>query len=98
MEEIEQLWNDFKNRPFPRGWSERGFDIADLAEVDGASAGCISTFIHNKGTLDEPRKVGLQGCIQCLREMEKSVGDDDLRLKMYITELLILSRKVLALS
>lgn len=101
MEEIPRLWLEFSNQPFPRGYvgKDELDDLSiDLAEVSSFAAGCIDTFIHNKGNLDEWRVSVLKECVRDLTVLKNLFGEDNLEYKSYSIQLLVLSEKVLEAS
>lgn len=99
MEEIQRLWEEFQNIEFPRGHftSEDGLIELpiDLAEHDTFASGCIDTFIHNKGCLDQHRIKTLEICIHKLEVMKNAFGEENAAEKAYVTQLLTLSKMVL---
>jgi hypothetical protein len=103
MEEIQSLWDAHQSRPFPK--FPRGYVIQgelddlfiDLVLADGGAAGCISTFIHNRGKLDERRNSILRKCVEDLKTLKDLFGENIPNFKAYIIQLLHLSEKVLAM-
>jgi hypothetical protein len=95
------LWAEFMAQPFPRGYIGKGelaeLDI-DLAELDTFAAGCIDTFIANRGKLDTERIVVLKRCIEKLKTLSELFDENNPKQKAYANQLLVLSEKVIAAS
>ena len=86
--EIKKLWNEQVSKKFPS--SSRGFEVegADLVLVDSIAAGCIDTFVKNKGRLDANRKNYLIGCNEVLEKAVAVLSGDT---KEYFSKLLTIS-------
>jgi hypothetical protein len=55
MKEIEKLWVEFGNTPFPSNLAGEELEGIDPVSVDTFAAGCISSFIAS-GRLDKEKK------------------------------------------
>ncbi|MBN1764856.1 MAG: hypothetical protein JW860_06325 [Sedimentisphaerales bacterium] len=55
MEEIQKLWFERYQVPFPRGLADKEIAGECLVSLDTFTAGCISSFIEKKGSLDPDR-------------------------------------------
>ena len=76
MEEIKELWKEFQSNPFPRDLAGIEIDGVCLVSIDTFAAGCISTFIENRGTLDNHRQAVLRECMSDLDKVkDKIVGE-----------------------
>ena len=94
FQKIESDWNEFRRTPFPEnGDAFPGANDRDLAEIDTFAAGCISTFIHTSGQLDQQR----YDCLKtCLAELDNGIQDIDAgKLKTYVEQLQFISKSVL---
>lgn len=93
--EIEEQWNRWTKIPFPTSASDMEPNGNDLVSLDTFSAGCIDTFVRNRGKLDRDRINVLRSCVD---ELESSFGELTGDVKTYFAELLDISRKVLTSS
>lgn len=73
--DIDTAWANFLRLPFPAGLAGTEAAGVELAELDGAAAGCVSTF-HARGELDERRMQVLEVCRRELRQVLPSLSGD----------------------
>lgn len=90
---INQRWQDFKKVPFPAVLHEDKYSDLKLELTDMFVAGCISSFLENKGTLRDEK-------IQVLKEFQSKYPGIDARLvdsacKNYFKELFEITALVL---
>ena len=92
--EIEKLWNEFRQIPFPANLveTEKGVDLVNL---DTFTAGYIDTFIDNKGSLDKKRKKLLENCRKDIHTEINYLEDEA---KIYFEKLLNLYDKIIRLK
>ena len=94
LQEIEKLWNEFGKISFPE-------DIEDIDErmnlisLDSFAAGCIDTFIDNKGSLDKKRQNILESCRNDLQIVISDLKDET---KVYFEKLLVLADKIIRIK
>lgn len=92
FEEIRERWAAWAKRPFPDIRTD-AVDKVDLMSLDYSAAGCIDTFVHNKGKLNWSR-------IKYLRrahlELNAVVRHLDGAPREYFDELRALTKAVLA--
>lgn len=93
MTEIEQLWQESLRYAFPREVNGATINGVDLTEVDSFSAGCISSFIDSKGTLDQNRVNILKSCIS---DLEKIILTLEGEAKRYFEKRLRLGKLVIS--
>lgn len=91
MDEIIAQWNSFQELPFPKGIAGEEIEGEDLASLDTFAAGCISSFIGNKGQLGIEKRNILSACIKGLKKVIPSLSDEA---RKYFHELLLLSLNV----
>lgn len=60
---VAQLWQEHMKAPFPATLRRREAAGIDIAELDLYTAGCVSTWQHNDGTLDAEHHRILRECI-----------------------------------
>ncbi len=89
--EVENLWHEFYELPFPSGLAEEKIKGIDLYSLDTFTAGCIDTFIVEK-TLDKNRIKILENCQKELEIVVKYVNEEA---KNYFNKLLYLTNQVL---
>ena len=89
MDKIKILWEEFKSIPYP---NEAHIEHLDLELLDGDIAGCVSTFIANKGNLDTKN---IQILKECLLELDRDLNELPQPAKEYFTKLKILGRLVI---
>jgi hypothetical protein len=92
MKEIEKSWNEFLEKPFPEDCVGLEVEGIELVSLDTFSAGCIATFIANKGSLDAQQISILKDCLQELNKVVKHLNGDD---KSYFEHLRLMSEQVL---
>jgi hypothetical protein len=92
MTEIEKSWNVFLEKPFPENCVGLEVESIELVSLDTFSAGCIDTFIANKGSLDAKRISTLKSCFEALDKVLKYLDGDA---KNYFEHLRSLSEQVL---
>lgn len=94
MNEIAKLWEEFQSRPFPDGIAGEEINGVEPVEIDTFTAGCVSTYVGNKGSLDIERINILK---KCMSELEAILPELNSEGKEYFSILqklgnLILSR------
>lgn len=75
LSEIQRLWDDHTGASYPDDY--RGEEVAgvDLVLLDADIAGCVGTFLTNRGQLDEPRLAILGLCLRdAARVQQELVG------------------------
>ena len=89
--DVEREWNQFLALPFP----SQAYDLFDseVVEIDTFSAGCIDTYLKNKGILDRQRIDVLRKCKEDLQPM---IGELDGETREYFHRLFALCEIVLA--
>ena len=92
MKDIEKSWNEFRAKPFPEGYAGIEVEGIELASLDTFAAGCIDTFIHNNGHLDQQRISILKDCSKDLDIVVKHLEGEA---KNYFGHLQSLSQQVL---
>lgn len=92
LTEIESKWELWKERPFPDGVAGSTYFGIDLVEVDTFSAGCISTFVGNRGRLDHDRIKILRNCST---DLDKALGKLTGEAAEYFQELSEIQHKIL---
>jgi len=90
--DLNLSWARFLRLPFPDGIAGVEIDGVELAELDGAAAGCVSTF-HADGELDARREDILR---QCQAELRQALPSLQGPAQAYFSELLLLVDAVLA--
>ena len=76
MKDINRLWNDHLNSGFPDEYTCAEVEGIDLVLLDADTAGCISTFIHNKGKLDLWRTAILGKCFRDLAIVNREINSN----------------------
>ncbi|WUI00155.1 hypothetical protein OHR68_42910 [Spirillospora sp. NBC_00431] len=69
FDEIAALWAEHVKAPWPDDLYSAGDPGKDVAELDGAIAGCISTYIQGHGVLDTNRSRILRSASNDLEEI-----------------------------
>jgi hypothetical protein len=92
MQAIRACWREHAAAPFPRGLAGQEVAGIDLALLDTIVAGCVSTFLDRKGTLDTWRTATLG---LCYRHLTVVVKDTDRSARIYFARLEELARLVL---
>lgn len=87
MNEIIKDWEVFKETPFPSSAVDVEIDGYDLVSLDTYMAGCIDTFIVNKGSLDIECQKILE---KCLAEVHSVIPRLDGHAKEYFIQLSLL--------
>ena len=64
MKQLVSSWEEFMRKPFPSNLAGENINGVDLVEVDSYTAGCITTYIETKGTLDQEHKKILKKCLE----------------------------------
>ncbi|MFI0370446.1 hypothetical protein ACH35V_21485 [Actinomadura sp. 1N219] len=67
--EIAVLWAEHVEAPWPDDLYSAGGPGKDVAEIDGAMAGCISTYLQIHGVLDTDRSRILRSSSSDLEEI-----------------------------
>ena len=91
MNDLYKLWNEFQNLKFPTGLGDE-VDVADLADIDGTIAGCVSTFISSGEKLDSEQSKILQTCVSELEKITNNLNEEG---KTYFSNLQTLGNLVL---
>lgn len=92
MKDIEESWNEFLEKPFPEDCVGLEVEGVELISLDTFSAGCIDTFIANRGSLDAQRILTLKDCLPELDKVVKHLKGDA---KNYFEHLRLMSEEVL---
>ena len=95
MNNIEEIWRDFVAKPFPEGYAGVEVEGIELASLDTFAAGCIDTFLSNRGHLDAGRVSALK---QCASELATVVKNLDGEAKGYFEQLHLITRQVLRVA
>ncbi|MET8584178.1 hypothetical protein ABZX39_25355 [Streptomyces collinus] len=77
LESASHLWAEHMNAPFParlRGADRAGFD---MVLIDSETAGCVSTWLKNNGSLDARGHSVLVRCIARLEQILPTLSDAD---------------------
>ena len=93
LREVTRLWADHVKAPFPselRGSEQEG---VDLVMLDADIAGCVSTFLDNRGVIDEDRKHILQRLLPEAESVASILESKEERL--YVERLAMLTRLIL---
>ena len=91
MTDWSELWHEHQNQKFPTGLGDE-VDVADLADINGAIAGCVSTFILSYEKLDTKRIKILSNCVKDLEKIVQKLNGEN---KEYFVRLLKLGKLVL---
>ncbi|HQU83007.1 MAG TPA: hypothetical protein PKY59_07785 [Pyrinomonadaceae bacterium] len=92
FDEVEKLWLEFYQLPFPAGFVGEEIKGICVTTLDTFTAGCIDTFVSEKGQLEKKKKLIL---IECQKELEIVVENLMGEGKKYFESLLILANKIL---
>src|SRR5438128_610250 len=92
FDEIEKLWLEFHNLPFPSELVTEDVKGVCIISLDTFTAGCIDTFISRKGHLDKKRKSTLN---ECQKELEIVIENLEGQAKTYFEKLSYLVSKIL---
>ena len=92
FEEIRSQWDRWSKIPFPAGASDMEANGHDLVSIDTFSAGCIDTFVANRGKLDRERIDVLRSCVA---DLKSRVGELTGDVRTYFADLLNISLMVL---
>ena len=65
-DEVERLWDEHLGAPFPDGLAGEEIAGVDIVMLDADIAGCVVTWLGNRGRLDEGRKAVLAKCLDDL--------------------------------
>jgi len=76
MNEINKLWKEFQNIPFPKDLAGEEIDGVDLMSIDTFAASCISTYIENRGKLDNHRHAVLRECMSDLDKVINKIREE----------------------
>ena len=93
MDELQTLWKAHLAAGFPR-LSVAQVNAIDLAELDGAVAGCVSTFLDGNGQLDSQRVEVLERCRRDLLLVTLNFhrADREYFLRLYTMTCMVLDR------
>lgn len=94
MEDLQLLWNTHVNAPFPAGIAGEEIEGEDLVSLDTFTAGCIDSFLANRGSLDEGRISALAKCFDGLTLVLPHLTGDA---KEYYARLREMSRSTLVM-
>ncbi|MFC0602914.1 hypothetical protein [Streptomyces palmae] len=75
LEQLAQLWNEFRAMRFPSGFYQREPEGECMVMMDSMLAGCISSALD--GLLDDGRRDILQARIAVLGTILACVADDE---------------------
>lgn len=89
---IRNRWENWMNLPFPDRASDVEIGKIYLMTIDTFAAGCIDTFVKNRGKLDEERIKILQGC---KRDLDAVLHKLPIEISGYFAELADISSLVL---
>ncbi|HXH71825.1 MAG TPA: hypothetical protein VNI58_03310 [Mariprofundaceae bacterium] len=64
MNEITELWDQFRNAPFPRELGGEEIDGVELVLLDADAAAVVSTFIGKSGKISEQQIQLLEGYVK----------------------------------
>ena len=94
VNDVRGMWEEWKSIPFPAGYG--GVEVAGVCVtmLDSNAAGCIHTFILNKGRLDDGRISILSKCRRELEIVIPNLGDEA---RVYFKNLLMMAERVLQL-
>ncbi|RKS79591.1 hypothetical protein BZB76_1066 [Actinomadura pelletieri DSM 43383] len=67
--EVTVLWAEHLGAPWPEELYRVDDRDGDVVEIDGAMAGCISTYVQDRGVLDAKRSRILQACARDLQKI-----------------------------
>ena len=93
VSEIEIMWNEWKDIPFPSDYAGEDVEGICLVSLDTFAAGCIDTFVSRKGSLDAQRISTLK---KCEKELEIISNKLEGNAKLYFEQLLLMTQKILA--
>ena len=62
---IEYLWDEFCEKPFPQNLAGKEFHGICVTTIDSFAAGCVSVFV-DRGNLDPERRRVLENCLEDL--------------------------------
>jgi len=62
--EVQLLWDAHRRAPFPPELAGEEIAGVDLVMLDADIAGCVSTWLRDRGRLDEERRRSLASCLQ----------------------------------
>jgi len=91
MKELGEQWNRFQKMAFPDNLAGKEIEGEDLVSLDTYAAGCIVTYVGNKGSLDHERRNILKLCIKGLKKVIPKISNEG---KVYFQELLSISLSV----
>ncbi|MWA06965.1 hypothetical protein F8568_042825 [Actinomadura sp. LD22] len=89
--EVTVLWAEHLGAPWPEELYQVDDRDGDVVEIDGAMAGCISTYVQERGVLDAKRSRILQACARDLQRILprlRSEGARHVRRLIRIAELI----------
>jgi hypothetical protein len=79
LDEGQRLWDEHLLAPFPTRLRGEEIDGIDMVMLDADIAGCVSTWLGNKGRLDETRRGWLEGSLDDLARVLRLLADEDER-------------------
>jgi hypothetical protein len=74
---IEQLWQEHQAAPFPKGFRARHIDGIDFVMLDADIAGCVSTFLSRRRSLDVWRTAVLGASYRNVTFVLQHVNDEE---------------------
>jgi hypothetical protein len=93
MQEFDDSWKAFYGRKFPTGCAGKEIHGIELAMLDSTAAGCIDTFVSNRGKLDNQRLDILRVCETELGIVVHNLTGDA---RDYFRHLHLLTKEILA--
>ncbi|MGI8467266.1 MAG: hypothetical protein ACR2N3_02330 [Pyrinomonadaceae bacterium] len=91
MKKLKKSWNEFLKKPFPDNCVGKTMEGVELTSLDTFSAGCINSFIDNKGNLNQQQIQTLNDCVRKLHKVVDLLAEAE---KDYFEHLLYLSKQV----
>ena len=77
MNDIKQLWHEWKKLPFPATVAGKKIEGFDPAEIAANASRCINAFFDANGALDAEHAGMLRACMSDMQIVnQKCVGDD----------------------
>ncbi len=74
---IEELWQEHQRVSFPKGYRARDIEGIDLVRLDADIAGCVSTFLKRRRTLDVWRTAVLGMCYRDATFVLQRITDEE---------------------
>ncbi|MFG2989167.1 hypothetical protein ACGFZK_07700 [Streptomyces sp. NPDC048257] len=74
---VAPLWQEHRYAPYPDGLRRKDLAGIGMVELDFYTAGCVSAFLHNGGSLDAERHRILDDCIADLDQVLPLINEPD---------------------